>query len=269
MSVDNKTKTILITGASSGIGYEFAKIFARHKYRLILTARDKAKLDIIKDEFEYQYKTQTIILTKDLSDINEVNAIYEYIKLNNISIDILINSAGSGVYGKFNGTDFTKESDMIKVNILALTYLTKIILREMLKNNSGSIINVASTAGFKPGPLMSVYYATKAYVLSFSESIAAEIRDTNVSLTVLCPGPTRTDFMKKSSYSAVKDLKFKKLQTASEVALYGYKAMLRKELIAIPGISNRVSTLLLKFFPRKLFADLMFRMKNRKDNIPG
>lgn len=268
MFIESKTKTVLITGASSGIGYEFARIFASQKYRLILTARDEAKLLAIKKEFEGQYNTPTIILIKDLSDINEVNTILEYIKSNNIRVDILINTAGAGVYGEFKGTDFTKESDMIKVNILALTYITKIILKEMLKINSGNIINVASTAAFKPGPLMSVYYATKSYVLSFSESIAAEISNTNVSLTILCPGPTRTDFMKKSSSSAVKDLKFKKMQTASEVAAYGYKAMLRKELIAIPGISNRALTFLLKFFPRKLFAKLMFRMKHRKENIP-
>jgi short-subunit dehydrogenase len=268
MSIESKIRTVLITGASSGIGYEFAKIFADHQYILILTARDETKLLAIKKEFEDQYNTTTIILTKDLSDINEANAIHKYIMSRNIKVDVLINTAGAGVYGEFKETDFTKESDMIKVNILALTYLTKIFLKEMLKDDSGSIINVASTAAFKPGPLMSVYYATKAYVLSFSESIAAEICDTNVSLTVLCPGPTRTDFMKKSSFSVVKDLKIKKMQTASEVAIYGYKAMLRKELIAIPGISNRVLTFLLKFFPRKLFAWLMFRMKHRKENIP-
>lgn len=268
MSIESNKKTVLITGASSGIGYEFARIFARQKYRLILTARESAKLLEIKNEFEGQYNTPTIILTKDLSDINEVNTIHEYIKSNNIRVDVLINAAGAGVYGEFKDTDFTKESDMIKVNILALTYLTKNILKEMLESNSGNIINVASTAAFKPGPLMSVYYATKAYVLSFSESIAAEISNTNVTLTILCPGPTSTDFMKKSSSSEVKDLKFKKMQTASEVASYGYKAMLRKELTAIPGISNRVLTFLLKFFPRKLFAKLMFRMKHRKEYIP-
>ena len=240
MDIERTTKTALITGASSGIGYEFAKILAHHNYGLIITGRDKLKLEALKEEVEELFNVQTIILTKDLSDINEVYSIYDYINSKKIRIDVLINAAGAGVYGEFKETDFINELDIINVNILALTNLTKVILKEMLKNNSGSIINVASTAAFKPGPLMSVYYATKAYVLSFSESVAAEIRGTNVTLTVLCPGPTKTDFMKKSSATLITDLKFKKMQTASEVALYGYNAMLRKELIAIPGISNRV-----------------------------
>jgi short-subunit dehydrogenase len=264
MAIESEIKTVLITGASSGIGYEFAKIFAQNNYRLILTGRNELKLESLKKRVEEISNNPAIILIKDLSDINAANTIYDYIKSNNIKIDVLINAAGIGVYGELKETEFKKESEMININILALTNLTKIFLKQMLINNSGSIINVASTAAFKPGPLMSVYYATKAFVLSFSESVAAEIRNTNVTLTVLCPGPTKTDFMNKSSDAPINDLKFKKMQSASEVALYGYNAMLRKELIAIPGFSNRTLTLLLKFIPRKFFADLMYKMKKKK-----
>lgn len=264
MSIKNETKTAIITGASSGIGYEFAKIFAEHNYGLILIGRNKQKLEELRKTIENISNRSVIILPKDLSDINEVYSIHDYIKENNIAIDVLINAAGVGVYGELRETDFKKESEMINVNIFALTYLTKFILKDMLLCNSGNIINVASTAAFKPGPLMSVYYATKAYVLSFSESIAAEIRGTNVTLTVLCPGPTDTEFMKKSSNNFVADLKFKKTQTPYEVAHYGYKAMRSNKLIAIPGVSNRILTFILKFIPRRLFADLMYRIKQKK-----
>lgn len=256
-----KNKTAFITGASGGIGYEFAKLLSKDKYNLILTGRNKEKLNILKSELENSYSPGVTVLAEDLSNPEGLKNICTYIE--NIKIDVLINNAGFGVYGDFIETDPIKETNMINVNIIALTHLTKIVLKNMIKINSGKILNVASTAAFKPGPLMSVYYATKAYVLSFSESIAAEIRNTGVSITVLCPGPTDTEFFKKVSDTLVKLMKFNKMSSPAEVAACGYKAMNKNKLVAIPGLTNRVYTVIVKFFPRKLFAELMYVLKKR------
>jgi len=263
MANTDKYKTVLITGASEGIGYEFAKTFAENNYNILAISKNTEKLCELKSELENKYCITVNILSIDLSHLSNLNEIYQFIKNNNIKIDILINNAGFGIFGDFTETDFQRELDMINVNIVSLTYLTKIILKEMVRNKSGTIINVASTASFKPGPLMSVYYATKAYVLSFSEAVAAEIKNSGVNIIILCPGPTGTDFFMKASGRKLSVSKYNKIATPYEVAMFGFNAIKKNKLIAIPGFRNRIYTKILKFIPGRLITYILYRLKKK------
>lgn len=263
MANKGEQKTVLITGASAGIGYEFAGIFAKNNYNVLAIGRDTQKLYSLKSELEKKYNVTINILPIDLSHPDDLNEIHQFIKENNIKIDILINNAGFGIYGEFAETEFQRELDMINVNIVALTYLTKIILKEMIRNKSGTIINVASTASFKPGPLISVYYATKAYVLSFSEAVAAEIKNSGVNITILCPGPTSTDFFLKASGNKPGTLKYNKTATPHEVAMFGFNAIKKNKLFAIPGFRNRLYVNILKFIPRRLITSVLYSLKKK------
>lgn len=263
MSSLNEHRTVLITGASGGIGYEFVKIFAENKYNVIAVCRNAEKLNFLKSVYEIKYGITMSILQTDLSRTKELNEIYLFLKNNRIKVNILINNAGFGIYGEFTETEFQKELDMVNVNIVSLTYLTKIILKDMIRNKSGTIINVASTASFKPGPLMSVYYATKAYVLSFSEAINAEIKNSGVKIIILCPGPTGTDFFIKASGNKRNTIKYNKTATPYEVASFGFNAIKKNKLIVIPGIRNRIYVNILKFIPRKLTTYVLYRLKKK------
>lgn len=187
--------TVLITGASSGIGMELAKIFASKGNDLVLIARSFHKLENLKNEIGQRDKVAVTIIEKDLSGINAAAEVFNETQSKNISVDYLVNNAGLGEYGLFAETDWQKELQMIEVNILALTHLTKLFLPQMLKNNSGKILNVASTAAFQPGPQMAVYYASKAYVLHFSEAVNYELRNTNITITALCPVERKAVFL--------------------------------------------------------------------------
>ena len=191
-------KSVLITGASSGIGYEFAKIYAKNGHNLVITARRQENLENIRKELEsYSVKIETIVL--DLSKEGAAKKLYENVKEKGIVIDTLINNAGFGLYGNFIETDVDREAEMIDLNIKSLVILTKLFLKDMIAIDKGEILNVASIAAFQPGPLMSVYYASKSFVLSFSEAVRNEIRKTNVNISVLCPGPTATEFERSAN----------------------------------------------------------------------
>lgn len=245
-------KTALITGASNGIGLELAKIHAAKGGNLVLVARNITQLNSLKSEIEANFKVSVHIIGKDLSIPNSAKEIYDETTQRNIQIDYLINNAGFGDYGMFYQTDWNKELQMINLNITTLTQLTKLYLIDMINRGNGKIMNVASTAAFQSGPTMAVYYATKAYVLSFSEAIDNEVRNLGITVTTLCPGATESGFQQAAAMEESKLVKGRKLPGAKEVAVYGYNAMLKGKTIAIHGIMNTILANAVRFIPRSL-----------------
>jgi short-subunit dehydrogenase len=244
----------LITGASGGIGFDLAKLLAKDKHNLVLIARSEDKLKEIKSSFEKDHGINILIITVDLSVPESASKVFDELEKQDIHIDILINNAGFGDFGIFAECDWQKQEQMINLNILALTKLTRLFLPAMIKLGNGRIMNVASTAAFQPGPLMSVYYATKAFVLSFTYAIANEIKGTGVKITALCPGPTDTGFVSAASLEGSKLFKTFKPKTSSDVALFGYKRMMKGKLLAIPGAMNKLMVWSIRFTPRKLIT---------------
>ena len=243
-------KTALITGSTSDIGYELAYIHAKQGGNLVLVARSKDKLEKIKNDLENNYKIKVYIIEKDLSLKDSAQDVYDELVKNKITIDYLINNAGFGDYGFFNESDWGKLERMINLNITALTQLTKLFLFDMIKRRDGKIMNVASTAAFQSGPTMAVYYATKAYVLSFSEAINNEVKNSEVTVTTLCPGATQSGFQEAASLQESRLVKGRKLPTSKEVAEYGYNAMLKGKSVFIHGILNYLLANSVRFFPR-------------------
>ena len=243
----NKRKTALITGATSGIGLELTLLLASDGLDLILVARNEERLSEVKNELSNKYQINIKTIAKDLSKPESSKEIYNETK--DHEINILINNAGFGDYGEFIKSDWQTQEKMINLNIISLTHLTKFFLPQMIERKEGKILNVASTAAFQPGPYMSVYFATKAYVLSFSEALAEEIKHTGITITTLCPGPTRTGFEKESKTEAAGLFAGPNVMTAVEVASYGYRAMLKGQRIAIPGIQNKILATLAKISP--------------------
>lgn len=244
-------RTALITGASNGLGAEFARIHAEKGDNLVLVARGKDKLALLKQELERRFGVSVHIIGRDLSDTGAPKTIYNELKSQNIHIDYLINNAGFGDYGLYQKSNWEKQLQMINLNITALAYLTRLFLPDMIKQRYGRILNVASTAAFQPGPTMSVYFATKAFVLSFSEALANETKGTGVSVTALCPGATATGF--KTAASMDNSNLFKgNIATSVEVASFGYKAMMRGRTTVIHGLMNRIMAFSVRFAPRKL-----------------
>jgi uncharacterized protein len=256
-------KTALITGASSGIGLELAHQFAKDKINLILVARSQGKLQELANTLATQNGIQVHVLAKDLSNYNTAKEITEWAAQNNIAIDYLVNNAGFGDFGMFAESDWSKQEQMIQLNITALTYLTHLLLPGMVQRGFGRVLNVASTAAFQPGPTMSVYYATKAYVLHFSEAIANELEGTGVTVTALCPGATESGFQQAAAMEESKLVKGKKLPTSAEVAAYGYKAMNKGKKVAIHGVMNYLLANSIRFTPRNLVLKIVRGMQNK------
>jgi hypothetical protein len=238
--------TALITGASSGLGLEFAHVLASKGINLVLVARNKVKLDAFKLSMEKKYGVIVYNIGKNLSDSNAAKEVYDEIQRKGINIDYLINNASFADYGNFHETNWEKQLHMINVNVVALTSMTRLFLPEMIGAKKGKIMNVASTASFQPGPLMSVYFATKAYVLSFSEAIAHELKGTGVSVTVFCSGAIERNVNSNNSL-------FK-------VAEFGYRKMMRGKVVVVPGFVNRVLAHAVRFVPRKIVTSVV-RMK--------
>jgi short-subunit dehydrogenase len=245
-------RTALITGASSGIGLELAKIFAREGNDLVLIARNGSKLQELKNSLEKEFSIKAYIISKDLSKIDSAQEVYDEVKNKSIVIDYLINNAGFGDFGMFTETNWNKEEEMIQLNITTLTQFTKLFLKDMVLQKKGKIMNVASTAAFQPGPTMAVYYATKAYVLHFSEAIDNEVRDKGVTVTSLCPGATESGFQDAADMQESKLVKGRKLPTSKEVAEYGFKAMMKGKRVAIHGLLNYIMANSIRFTPRTL-----------------
>lgn len=241
-------KTVLITGASSGIGYELAHLFAKDGYGLVLVARSGDRLMKLAAELKDKFNVSAIILPKDLSNPLSPTEIFIELQEKSISVDVLVNNAGYGNHGPFAQTNLTDELEMIQVNITSLTHLTKLFLKNMLKKREGKILNVASTAAFQPGPLMAVYYATKAFVLSFSEALSEEFHGSGVTVTCLCPGPTQSDFQKRAGLHDVWLLKG--IMDSKTVALAGYQGLMKGKAIVIPGIFSQIFAFSIRLSPR-------------------
>ena len=248
--------TALITGASSGIGLELAKVFAKDKINLVLVARSGEKLKQLATELEKQTGITVQILAKDLSNPTTAKEIYDWCKAQNITIDYLVNNAGFGDFGMFVESNWEKQLQMLNLNITTLTYLTHLFLPAMVNRKQGRVLNVASTAAFQPGPTMAVYYATKAYVLHFSEAIANEVANSGVTITALCPGATESGFQSAADMHESKLVKGKKLPSSKEVAEYGYKAMMKGKTVAIHGTMNYIMANTVRFTPRNLVVKI-------------
>jgi uncharacterized protein len=249
-------ETVLITGASSGIGYELAHLFARDGYKLIIVARRPKPLQKVANALAEAYKVQVLALSADLTDIKAVDTIVAKLKRKRIHIDVLVNNAGFGKFGEFTDSTPDQIQDMMNLNMNALTHLARLLLPDMLEKKSGKILNVASMAAFQPGPMAAVYFATKAYVLSLSEALAEELCKSGVSVSVLCPGPTAKRFSERAGWSDT-DLYKGSSMTASEVAQQGYKGLMeKKSVIMATPLSSKLLVFLQRFAPRKLVAHI-------------
>ena len=256
-------QTALITGASGGIGYEFAKLLARDCGTLVLVARNRERLADVKKELEAAVQVTVITIATDLSKPDAVDEIFREIEGRKLAVDILINNAGFGEHGAFVETEWSREEKMIAVNITALTQMTKLFVKGMIGRKSGRIVNLASTASFQPGPFMSVYYASKAYVLSFSEAIANELKGTGVTVTALCPGPTATGFALAARMENTRLFTFTKPASAAEVARYGYEAMMKGKTVAIHGVLNKILAFAVRTAPRKLLSVILRQLHEK------
>jgi short-subunit dehydrogenase len=255
-------QTALITGASGGIGLEFARIFAREGYNLVLVARTEKALNDLAADLRAKYGIDVRVFAKDLSHPAAPRELYDEVEKAGIAVDVLVNNAGFASYGPFAEIDLQKELEEIQVNVVTLTHLSKLFIRPMLVRRRGKILNVASTAAFQPGPLMAVYYATKAYVLSLSEAIAEEVRGQGITVTALCPGPTESGFQKRADMQESK-LVQGGLMSAAGVAEAGYKALMDGQTVVVPGLFNKVGTLLPRFVPRRMATRIVMNMQAR------
>lgn len=256
-------ETVLITGSSGGIGLELARLHAEHHDNLILIARNKLKLDELRDELEKKFSISVITIGKDITLPGAVDEISDEIRMRNLFVSILINNAGIGDIGLFAESDSSKILNMINLNITALTLLTKAFLPEMIARGNGRILNIASTAAFQAGPTMSVYFASKAYVLHFSEALHNEVVNVGVTVTALCPGSTESGFYAAAMRDSNR-LKKRNLKSAREIAEYGYKSMMKGKRIAIPGMKNKIMIFSVRFIPRSLATWAARKIEEKK-----
>ncbi|MCX7984861.1 MAG: SDR family oxidoreductase [Bacteroidetes bacterium] len=246
----NRRPVALITGATSGIGYELAKLFALHRYDVVLVARNSNDLHRLQKEWEKEYGIDITCCPFDLSVSTAPDDICNVLAAEMIDIDVLVNNAGFGLYGTFAELPIADQLEMLQVNIVALTHLTRNILPRMLQRKSGKILNVASLAGFLPGPLMAVYYASKAYVLNFSVALAEEVRGTGITVTTLCPGPTATKFGKRAGITKTHLFQKMAWMDASTVAEIGFRGLMEGKAIVVPGMFNVLGSFLVRCLPR-------------------
>ena len=252
----------LITGASSGIGYELAKLFAKDSHNLVLVARREDRLRQLSRDLENNYQIKTLVIPKDLSQPRSAQEIFDLLDQNEITIDYLINNAGFIVYGCFSDTNWSEESKMIQLHIETLTHLIKLFLPEMLSRKNGKILNIGSTGSFVPGPFNAVYCATKNYILSLSEAIAEELAGTGVTVTALCPGGTKTEFAEKASVKNSSGNFFQSME-AEQVAKIGYQALMKGKRAVVPGMLNKMQIFSIRFIPRILATKLIKFMMSK------
>ncbi|MER3482581.1 MAG: short-chain dehydrogenase [Meiothermus sp.] len=251
--------TALITGASGGIGEALAKVFAAHSFNLVLVARSEDKLEALAENLAKAHNVQAHAIAADLSEPKSGAEVIDKLDALGLSVDVLVNNAGFADFGEFYKSDLNKQLQMIALNVTTLTELTHRVLTGMVERGRGFILNVASTAAFMPGPLMSVYYATKAYVLSFSEAIREELRGTGVSVTALCPGPVATGFQSRAAMEGSKLLSnpMNPPTTPDGVAKAGYEALMRGQAVIIPGFMNQMQALAPKLLPRAMVPGIV------------
>jgi short-subunit dehydrogenase len=256
-------RTALITGASSGIGLELAHLFARDGYRLVLVARNRAALRALGDELQSKYSVDVRISPKDLAHPASPPELYQELQEAGVVLDVLVNNAGFGLSGPFLRTDWNTEAEIIQVNIVALTHLTKLFLPQ-IRAREGKLLNVASVAAFLPGPYMSIYYASKAYVLSFTEALAEELSGTGTTVTCLSPGPVETNFQKRANSGETNLMRGRMLVDVKEVARIGYEGMKQGKRLVVPGWRNQAVMHGLRVAPRGMVLKAVSRMHEKK-----
>ncbi len=247
-------KTALVTGASAGLGTHFARLFAQDGHDVVLVARRRDKLDQLATELREVYGIHPTVIAADLTDPTAPPHLHEELTRAGIEVEFLVNNAGVGTSGAFAELDLARELDLIELNVKALTHLTGLVLPGMITRRSGRILNVGSLAGFLPGPFMATYYASKAYVLNFTEALAHELRGTGVTATVLCPSPTATEFAQVAGVENA--ALFASSADAASVALCGYRAMLKGKTLAVPGVKVRLALESLRVSPRSVMRIL-------------
>ena len=266
--MENTNSFALITGATSGIGLELAKLFARDKYNIVIVARGEEGLrttaDLLKSE-----GIRVVTISKDLFNPNAAAELYEEVKQQGIQVDVLVNDAGQGVYGKFLETDLGRELDIIQLNISSLVTLTKMYVREMVARKSGKILNLASIAGKTPGPYQAVYHGTKAFVHFFNEAVRAEIIDTGVTITSLLPGATDTDFFSKADMLNAKIVQEGDLADPADVAKDGYEAMMAGKDMVVSGFKNKMQVAMGNFIPDSVQTAQTGKMQEPVDDVEG
>jgi uncharacterized protein len=256
-------KTALITGASSGIGLELAHLFARDGYRLVLVARNRGALRELGDDLQSRYSVTVRVSPKDLAHPAAPIELYQELQEAGIVLDVLVNNAGFGGGGPFLFTDWNNEAEMMQVNMVALTHLTKLFLPQ-IRAREGKLLNVASTAAFQPGPFMAVYYASKAYVLHFTEALGEELRGSGVTVTCLCPGPVKTNFQKRAHIGDTRLATSPLLVDVREVARVAYEGMKQGKGVVIPGWKNRFVVQMLRLSPREMVTKVVRKIQESK-----
>ncbi|MEW9699393.1 SDR family NAD(P)-dependent oxidoreductase [Paenibacillus sp. SI8] len=249
-------KTVLITGASSGIGREFARIFAKENYRVVLASRNEEKLIELSRDLEKQYRAETLIIPVDLAQSSGPERLYRELKNRSIDVDVLINNAGIGSFGALHEQDVKSELALIQLNVNSLSHLMMLFLPDMVKRKNGKILNVGSTTSFYPCPLSANYSASKAFVLYLSEAANNELKGTGVSVTALCPGATGTEFFRSANMDRQKVAKTDALMNPEQVAMIGYKALMRKKAYVVPGFQNWLLIQAPRIFPRHMVTNI-------------
>ena len=258
--------TALITGASSGIGHELARVFAQHGYDLVLVARSREQLLYVAGQLREQAGVTVHVIVKDLARPTAAEELVAELSGSSLAIDVLVNNAGVGTYGPFAQTPLPAMVDLMYVNMMTLTHLTRLLLPEMIQRTSGKILNVASTAAFQPGPLMAVYYASKAYVLSLSEALANELAGSGVTVTALCPGPTRSAFQQRAGIRHTR-LMSGRIMDAASVARIGYDGLMHGRPVIIPGFRNRLLAFAVRLMPRSVVMRVVRRMQETRERV--
>ena len=266
MADPSSRPTALITGASSGIGREFARLLAARQHDLVLVARGERELSELARRLRAQFGSNIVSLSVDLSSPSAAPQIHDYLLKHCIEIAALINNAGFATRGAFADSDLPTELAMVQVNIISLMHLTRLLLPQMIQRKHGRILNVSSICAFLPGPLMAAYFASKAFVLSFSEALANELKGSGVTVTTLCPGPTRTNFCARAGLTRTKAFQCP-LMEPEQVARIGISAMMKGRRLVIAGFRNRMRMLAVRFVPRGLLA-YFARKYHEVDNVP-
>jgi len=262
-------RTALVTGASSGIGEDLARLFAADRIDLVLVARGRERLEALAAELAAAHGIRALVVAEDLADPAGVARVLERVEREGLEIHDLVNCAGFGRFGPFARIPFEVEREMMQLNMVSLVELTHRLLPAMLARGNGRILNVASTAAFQPGPLMAVYYATKAFVLHFSEAVHRELRGTGVTVTALCPGPTTTGFVDAADMHKSKLFRRNVPMSSKDVARIGYDAMRRGKPVVISGWINRLFAASTRFAPRSLVTSIVYKLQEPAASAPG